>query len=137
MALWIICPIFDTQVLHAKANIKKDYAMMIKVTEQQGYFVAEFVDLKRFTLANVEPIKSELVPLFSTTGTRLALNFQNIGFIDSSAIGCLISLAKTARCNGGSIKLCHLTQNVMEILELLHLPMILDIEPTVEDCFKS
>lgn len=111
--------------------------MITKVTEQQGYYVAEFIDLKRFTLANVEAIKSELVPLFSVAGTRLALNFQKIEFIDSSAIGCLISLAKSARCNGGTLKLCHLTENVMEVMELLHLPMILDIEPTVEDCFKN
>lgn len=111
--------------------------MIVKVTEQQGYFVAEFVNLKRFTLANVEAIKSELVPLFSVAGTRLAFNFQNIEFIDSSAIGCLISLAKSARCNGGSLKLCHLGKNVMEVMELLHLPMILDIEPTVDDCFKN
>lgn len=111
--------------------------MITKVTEQQGYSVVEFVDMKRFTLANVETIKSELNPLFSAHGSHLILDLQSIDFIDSSAIGCLISLAKSARCCNGTFQLCNLKENVMEVMELLHLPMILDIKPTLEACLKN
>ena len=35
--------------------------MITKLTEQKGCIIAEFIDLKRFTLAVTEEVKSELV----------------------------------------------------------------------------
>lgn len=111
--------------------------MVTKLTEQAGFIIAEFIDLKRFTLAVTEEVKSELKPILSHEGTRLIFNFNNIEFIDSSGIGCIISLVKTAKSNKAEIKLCNLSSEVMEVMELLHLPMILDIEKDVEGCIKS
>ena len=34
--------------------------MITKLTEQKGCIIAEFIDLKRFTLAVTEEVKSEL-----------------------------------------------------------------------------
>lgn len=111
--------------------------MITQLTEQDGFKVAEFIDLKRFTLAVTEEVKTELKPILSQKGTRLIFNFKNIEFIDSSGIGCIISLVKTAKSNQAEIKLCNLSNEVMEVMELLHLPMILDIEKDVESSIKS
>lgn len=111
--------------------------MITKLTEKQGYLIAEFFELTRFTLAVTEEVKSELKPLLSKTGTKLIFNLQNIEFIDSSGIGCIISLVKTAKNNNSQIKLCNLTKEVMEVMELLHLPMILDIEKDIDGCIRS
>lgn len=111
--------------------------MITQLTEQAGFKVAEFIDLKRFTLAVTEEVKTELKPILSQKGTRLIFNFKNIEFIDSSGIGCIISLVKTAKSNQAEIKLCNLSHEVMEVMELLHLPMILDIEKDVESSIKS
>lgn len=107
--------------------------MITKITERQGSLIAEFIDLKRFTLANVEKVKTELTPILAQKHTHLIFDFQKIEFIDSSAIGCIISLVKTAQKHGGTVKLANITPNVMDVLELLRLPMILDIIPTIED----
>lgn len=111
--------------------------MTTKLTEQKGCIVAEFIDLKRFTLAVTEEVKTELKPALSKQGTRLIFNFKGIEFIDSSGIGCIISLVKTAKCSSSEIKLCNLSKEVMNIMELLHLPMILDIEQDVESSIQS
>lgn len=111
--------------------------MITKLSEQNGCIVAEFVNLKRFTLAVTEEVKTELKPVLAHQGTRLIFDFKNIEFIDSSGIGCLISLVKTAKCSSSEIKLCNLSKDVMNIMELLHLPMILDIDKDVESCIKS
>ena len=71
--------------------------MITKITERQGSLIAEFIDLKRFTLANVEKVKTELTPILAQEHTHLIFDFQKIEFIDSSAIGCIISLVKTAK----------------------------------------
>ena len=105
--------------------------MITKLTEQKGCIIAEFIDLKRFTLAVTEEVKSELKPILSQEGNKMIFDFKNIEFIDSSGIGCIISLVKTAKSNHSEIKLCNISSEVMDVLELLHLPMILDIEPGV------
>ena len=104
--------------------------MITKLTEQKGCIIAEFIDLKRFTLAVTEEVKSELKPILSQEG-------NNIEFIDSSGIGCIISLVKTAKSNHSEIKLCNISSEVMDVLELLHLPMILDIEPDLASALTS
>lgn len=111
--------------------------MVTKLTEQAGCTVAEFIELKRFTLAITEEVKSELKPLLTQAGMKLILNLKHIEFIDSSGIGCIISLVKTAKSNGAEIKLCNLSGDVMDVIELLHLQMIFDIEKDVETSIKS
>ena len=51
--------------------------MITQLTEQQGIFIAEFRDLKRFTLAITEEVKSELKPLLSKENTRLIFNLEH------------------------------------------------------------
>lgn len=111
--------------------------MLTKLTEQKGCTIAEFIELKRFTLVITEDAKSELKPILSTQKTELILDLKNIEFIDSSGIGCIISLVKTAKNYGSEIKLCNLSKEVMDIFELLHLQMILDIEKDVESAIQS
>lgn len=79
--------------------------MITKLTEQKGCIIAEFIDLKRFTLAVTEEVKSELKPILSQEGNKMIFDFKNIEFIDSSGIGCIISLVKTAKSNHSEIKL--------------------------------
>ena len=111
--------------------------MITKLTEQKGCIIAEFIDLKRFTLAVTEEVKSELKPILSQEGNKMIFDFKNIEFIDSSGIGFIISLVKTAKSNHSEIKLCNISSEVMDVLELLHLPMILDIEPDLASALTS
>ena len=101
--------------------------MITKLTEQKGCIIAEFIDLKRFTLAVTEEVKSELKPILSQEGNKMIFDF----------IGCIISLVKTAKSNHSEIKLCNISSEVMDVLELLHLPMILDIEPDLASALTS
>lgn len=111
--------------------------MVTKITEWEGCIIAEFIDLKRFTLAVTEEVKSELKPILFQGNIKLIFNLEHIEFVDSSGIGCIISLVKTAKSNHSEIKLCNLSNEVMEVMELLHLPMILEIEDNIENAVKN
>lgn len=111
--------------------------MITKLTEQQGVLIAEFQEVKRFTLAITEEVKKELKPVLSQKDTRFILNLDNIEFIDSSGIGCIISLVTAAKNNRSEIKLCNLSKEVMEVIHLLNLQMILDIEKDVESACQA
>ncbi|MDR1755687.1 MAG: STAS domain-containing protein [Culturomica sp.] len=111
--------------------------MIIKLEESDGIQIARFTDLPRFTLATTEEVKDLLKPVLSETGTRMILDLGNINFIDSSGIGCIIALEKTAKSNGSKMKITHLSQEVNAVFDLLHLQMILDIQPDLESALKS
>ena len=50
--------------------------MITKLTEQKGCIIAEFIDLKRFTLAVTEEVKSELKPILSQEGNKMIFDFK-------------------------------------------------------------
>lgn len=111
--------------------------MIIKLDERNGIKIATFASLSRFTLAVTEEVKNELKPVLSNPLTKLIFNLENIDFIDSSGIGCIISLVKTAKSNHSGIKICNLSKDVASVFELLHLQMILEIGKDVESCMAS
>ena len=94
--------------------------MITKLTEQKGCIIAEFIDLKRFTLAVTEEVKSELKPILSQEGNKMIFDFKNIEFIDSSGIGCIISLVKTAKSNHSEIKYIVRSHGRSGIITLTH-----------------
>ena len=49
--------------------------MITKLTEQKGCIIAEFIDLKRFTLAVTEEVKSELKPILSQEGNKMTIYY--------------------------------------------------------------
>lgn len=61
--------------------------MILKVTEQNGITIVEFVDVTRFTLASADEVKTELRPLLNNKDCRMLFDFHDIEFVDSSAIG--------------------------------------------------
>lgn len=111
--------------------------MIIKITEKDGIKIARFASLTRFTLAITDEVKSELKPELNDSGIKMILDLEGIEFIDSSGIGCIISLVKTAKSNGSDVKLCNLSEEVKGVFDLLHLPMILDIYPNQENCIAN
>jgi anti-sigma B factor antagonist len=111
--------------------------MILKFTEQSGVTIAEFVDHSRFTLAICDEVKAEVRELLNRGVKKLIFDLHDITFIDSSGVGCIIALFKTARSVGSTLRLCNLTPEVLEIFELLHLQVIFDITGTRESCLKE
>lgn len=110
--------------------------MVIKLQEKEGIRIARFAELSRFTLAVIEEVKHELKPILSQENTKMILDMKDINFIDSSGIGCIISLVKAAKSNGSAFILCNLNKDVADVIDLLHLQMILDIQPDLPSALK-
>jgi len=115
-------------------NYKK---MILKITEQNGITIVEFTEAKRFTLVLTEDVKKELRPLLNNKDCKMIFDLHNIEFVDSSGIGCIIALFKTAKSIGSDLKLCNLTPEVLKIFQLLHLQIIFDITGTRESCMAA
>ena len=62
-----------------------------------------------------------------TQSPRVVLNLAEISHIDSGGLGTLVSLYTTARNAGGDLKLAHLTQRVLDLLQLTKLVSIFEV----------
>lgn len=64
--------------------------------------------------------------------TFVILNLGNVEFVDSSGLGVLISILKTISNSKGTLALCKVNSNVMNLLTITRIDSILMIAPDVD-----
>jgi len=80
----------------------------------------------------------EVVGKLVGSGARqIVMDLENVGFIDSSGLGALISLLKAVRCEGGDLKLACLSGAVRTVLEVTRLMRVFEIHETADNAARS
>ena len=68
--------------------------------------------------------------------SRVIVDLSNVGFIDSSGLGALISALKVLRANGGDLVLCSMSSQVRTVFEITRLFRVFEVfegpEPAME-----
>jgi anti-anti-sigma factor len=73
----------------------------------------------RLDSSTAAKFKAEVIQTLSTNKQHLLMmNLQNVRYMDSSGLGCLISCLKAARAAGGELVLCSVSTQVQELFEL-------------------
>ena len=76
----------------------------------------------------IEQLGEELLALATKhQGCKLLLNFQDVRFMGSAAIGKLMLLKKQCKAEDVKLKLCNVSKDLMEAFKLMRLDKILDI----------
>lgn len=71
-------------------------------------------------------------------GTRKVLvDFTQTGYIDSSGLGALVSLAKKLREAGGELRLAGLNEDLRTLFELTKLDTLFSINASAEEALKG
>ena len=68
--------------------------------------------------------------------TNIVANLEKVDYMNSSALGSLISAHKAAKEKGGSLKLASLQSFVMEVFKKSQLVQIFNIVDTVDNAVK-
>lgn len=111
--------------------------MILNVNSDSNIWVAEFQPkVTRFTLAIIENVKKELHSVIEIPQVRLIIDMENIEFMDSSAIGCVLSLIKNAEKQNGKVMLCNASPRIMELFRMLHLVHLSYSDQTLEQAKK-
>lgn len=110
---------------------------MLEVVEKNGIFVAKLRDISRFNSVISQSVKDELNSIMSNPNTKLVFNLEGIKFIDSSAFGTLISILKTSKQYNGQFKICNVSPDVQELIEVMQLDTVFEICGTEEECLSS
>src|SRR5204863_3976186 len=84
--------------------------------------VVNFVDKKILDEQNIQVIGEQLFSLVDELGRRkVLLNFKNVEFLSSAALGKLITLNRKLQSAGGKLVLCEIDPQIYEVFEITKL----------------
>jgi anti-sigma B factor antagonist len=90
--------------------------------------VVSFTDRKILDEQNIQIIGEQLFSLVDELGRRkLLLNFGNVEYLSSAALGKLITLNKKLQGVGGKLILCNIHPQIYEVFEITKLNKLLNI----------
>ncbi len=90
----------------------------------------------QLTVANVDGFR-ETGHKVLDVANHVIVNLEKTTFLDSSAIGALVGLAKDARATGGEIWLASVPGSILETLQMLRLDAFFHILPDIPSCLDA
>ena len=89
-------------------------------------------------MSNAIDFKNEVVNEFISKGElNIALDFENMEYIDSSGLGVIVSLHKRCKLNGGRLAICSLNDTLLRLFKLTSLDKALNIYPNFESLISN
>jgi anti-sigma B factor antagonist len=89
--------------------------------------VVHFTDARMLDEETVQSVAEELFSLVDENYKKLLLNFSNVEYMSSAALGQLINLHKRLVADHGRLVLCGMSPQIYEIFEITKLDRIFKI----------
>lgn len=110
--------------------------MDIQIKHENGILLLQPQE-KSLEGANSKIFKSKIIDLIDQGNKVIVLNISKIEFMDSSGLGCLISILKLLATIQGKIVLCGAQEAVIRIFNLTRLNIVFEIFTTEKDALNS
>ena len=94
---------------------------MIKTRKVGSDIIISLFQLNKINILFSDLIGDQLKKLVEIPGSRILFDIQNIIFIDSAGFGMLIRIDEIARKNSSEFILCNISQEVVELFNLIDL----------------
>lgn len=91
----------------------------------------------KFNLVAAPQFTARISDLVAAGKTRLVVDLHGVDFIDSSGLGALIGGLKSARQQGGDLRIAAAGEQVRAVLKLTNLDRILAPYPTVDEALHD
>jgi anti-sigma B factor antagonist len=99
--------------------------------------VASFTDRKILDEQNIQIIGEQLVSLVDELGLKkLLLNFRNVEYLSSAALGKLITLNKKVQAAGGKLVLCGVDPKIREVFVITKLDKMFPIRDDEQEALQ-
>ncbi len=110
----------------------------LTVTDVGDVAVVKFMDRKILDELNIQEMGQELFQLVEEENkTRVLLNFQQVEFLSSAALGKLITLDKKVKAHGGKMKLTNIRPEIYEVFAITKLNKLFDIKDDEADALAA
>ena len=88
-------------------------------------------------VGNRQELKQRVLDETEAGARKVLIDFAKAGYIDSSGLGVLVSLAKRLRELGGDLRLANLNDDLQTLFELTKLDSLFQIADTRERALES
>ena len=110
----------------------------LEVEDIQDVTVVNFTDKKILDEQNIQVIGEQLFSLVDELGRRkVLLNFKNVEFLSSAALGKLITLNRKLQSAGGKLVLCEIDPQIYEVFEITKLNKLFTIHKGEQDGLQA
>ncbi|HID56329.1 TPA: anti-sigma factor antagonist [Candidatus Poribacteria bacterium] len=110
-------------------------AQGITIQERSDVQVIKVVqDLDNYGAADLE---KELKDLIGSKKYKLVVDLSKVNYVNSTAVGMLVGMAKQAKRKGGDLKVCGLKDRIRKTFDLLGASKVLEIFDTEESAIDS
>ena len=76
-------------------------------------------------------LRSQLVELIGSGRVNIVVDLEAVGFLDSTALGVLVSTVKRVRNEGGDLVLVCRNEHILKVLEITGLSTVFSIHDTL------
>ena len=100
----------------------------IDVSKVGDVTVVKFLDKKILDEAGIQELGAELFALIEHDNRRsMVLNFSNVDFLSSAALGKLITLDRKVKSHKGRLKMSNIRPEILEVFQVTKLNRVFDI----------
>lgn len=110
----------------------------IDVEQVGDVTVARFTDKKILDENNIQVIGNQLFGLVEEEGRKkIVLDFSNVEYLSSAALGKLITMDKKTKAAGGKLRLCAIRPDIYEVFAITKLNKLFDIRDDQEQALAG
>jgi len=100
----------------------------IDVSKVGDVTIVKFLDKKILDEAGIQELGAELFSLVEHDNRRsVVLNFSNVDFLSSAALGKLITLDRKMKSAKGRLKMSNIRPEILEVFQITKLHKVFDI----------
>lgn len=102
----------------------------IRVEPTDGARVVRFIDRQLFDDKTVREVSEQLLGLLpsGSQGEALILDFQGVEAVSSAMLGKLILLHRRLESASGQLRLCGISQNLLDVIQTTNLDRLFQID---------
>jgi anti-sigma B factor antagonist len=110
----------------------------LEIEEVGGATVVSFTDRKILEEHSIQALGEQLFSLVDQQGRKnLVLNFANVEFMSSAALGKLITLRKKVQEAGGKLILCAIDPQIYEVFVITKLDRLFVVRRDEQEALQS
>ena len=110
---------------------------MLKLNIEDGVYMISFDQVRRLNTLIANPLQEELSKIISKPGTEVVLSMKGVNFIDSSGFQAIMAIVDKADKAGSRFRICDVSQEVYELLNLMKLSFVFEINPVRSKSFSG
>jgi len=110
----------------------------LEVEDNGEVTVVNFIDKKILDEQNIQKIGEDLFSLVDELGRKkVLLNFSNVEYLSSAALGKFITLNKKVQGVGGKLVMCNINEDIFEVFEITKLNKLFNIQKDEQTALQA